>query len=181
MGEAYLLLHDCGNAKTAFDAVDKRFAKEKIGADAARSSRTSRRIRLGFALRSDARLMPASSRDRARACSVCHRLIACRALQVARNVRFFGARMRVSPGDVAESSPTVHGPAAPVAEGAAVQSAAAQRSIKMRAVGLTVRYHDKEAVRDVSLDAHANEVLALIGPSGCGKSTFLRSLNRMNG
>ncbi|WP_240488921.1 phosphate ABC transporter ATP-binding protein PstB [Labilithrix luteola] len=50
----------------------------------------------------------------------------------------------------------------------------------MKAVGLTVRYHDKEAVRDVSLDAHANEVLALIGPSGCGKSTFLRSLNRMN-
>ncbi|AKV04828.1 hypothetical protein AKJ09_11491 [Labilithrix luteola] len=34
MGEAYLALHDCGNAKTAFDAVDKRFSKEKIGADA---------------------------------------------------------------------------------------------------------------------------------------------------
>lgn len=34
MGEAYLALHDCGNAKTAFDAVDKRYAKEKIGADA---------------------------------------------------------------------------------------------------------------------------------------------------
>ncbi|AKV04827.1 Phosphate transport ATP-binding protein PstB [Labilithrix luteola] len=101
-------------------------------------------------------------------------------MQVARNVRFFGARMRVSSGDVTESSRSVHGRAAPVVEGAGVQSAAAQRSIKMKAVGLTVRYHDKEAVRDVSLDAHANEVLALIGPSGCGKSTFLRSLNRMN-
>jgi phosphate transport system ATP-binding protein len=51
---------------------------------------------------------------------------------------------------------------------------------KMRATGLTVRYGDKEAVKDVSIDVLSNEVLALIGPSGCGKSTFLRSLNRMN-
>jgi phosphate transport system ATP-binding protein len=50
----------------------------------------------------------------------------------------------------------------------------------MRAHGLTVRYGEKVAIRDVSLDVHANQVLALIGPSGCGKSTFLRSLNRMN-
>jgi phosphate transport system ATP-binding protein len=52
--------------------------------------------------------------------------------------------------------------------------------VKMRATGLTVRYGEKEAVKDVSLDVLENEVLALIGPSGCGKSTFLRSLNRMN-
>ena len=52
--------------------------------------------------------------------------------------------------------------------------------VKMRATGLSVRYADKEAVKDVTLDVHENEVLALIGPSGCGKSTFLRTLNRMN-
>jgi phosphate transport system ATP-binding protein len=52
--------------------------------------------------------------------------------------------------------------------------------VKMQAAGLTVRYGEKEAVKEVSLDVQSNEVLALIGPSGCGKSTFLRSLNRMN-
>ena len=51
---------------------------------------------------------------------------------------------------------------------------------KMRAEGLSVRYGEKVAVHDVTLEVRPNEVLALIGPSGCGKSTFLRSLNRMN-
>src|SRR5277367_1334118 len=50
----------------------------------------------------------------------------------------------------------------------------------MRARGLSVRYGDKVAIKDVDIEVHANQVLALIGPSGCGKSTFLRSLNRMN-
>jgi phosphate transport system ATP-binding protein len=52
--------------------------------------------------------------------------------------------------------------------------------LKMRASGLTVKYGEKVAIGDVSIEVHANQVLALIGPSGCGKSTFLRSLNRMN-
>jgi len=52
--------------------------------------------------------------------------------------------------------------------------------VKMRARGLWVRYGEKVGIQDVTIDVHANEVLALIGPSGCGKSTFLRSLNRMN-
>lgn len=43
-----------------------------------------------------------------------------------------------------------------------------------------VRYGEKQAIHDVSLDIGHNEVIALIGPSGCGKSTFLRCLNRMN-
>lgn len=34
MGEAYLVMHDCVNAKVAFDACEKRFSKEKIGAEA---------------------------------------------------------------------------------------------------------------------------------------------------
>jgi phosphate transport system ATP-binding protein len=53
-------------------------------------------------------------------------------------------------------------------------------AVKMRTTKLTVRYGDKIAVNEVSLDIRENEALALIGPSGCGKSTFLRSLNRMN-
>ena len=50
----------------------------------------------------------------------------------------------------------------------------------IRTTGLTARYGDFAAVKDVSLDFQANQVHALIGPSGCGKSTFLRSLNRMH-
>ncbi len=50
----------------------------------------------------------------------------------------------------------------------------------MRAKNVTIAYGEKVAVKDVSIDVHEHEVLALIGPSGCGKSTFLRSLNRMN-
>jgi phosphate transport system ATP-binding protein len=59
-------------------------------------------------------------------------------------------------------------------------SALPDAQIKMRSEGLTVRYGGKVAIKDVTIDVHNNEVLALIGPSGCGKSTFLRSLNRMN-
>lgn len=33
MGEAYMLMHDCTNAKLAYDACEKRFSKEKVGAD----------------------------------------------------------------------------------------------------------------------------------------------------
>lgn len=34
MGEAYMMMHDCANAKLAYEAVDKRFAKEKVGESA---------------------------------------------------------------------------------------------------------------------------------------------------
>lgn len=33
MGEAYMLMHDCANAKLAYEACERRFAKEKVGAD----------------------------------------------------------------------------------------------------------------------------------------------------
>ncbi len=45
---------------------------------------------------------------------------------------------------------------------------------------VNVYYGDKHAIKNVTLDIGANEVIAMIGPSGCGKSTFLRCLNRMN-
>ncbi len=45
---------------------------------------------------------------------------------------------------------------------------------------LNLYYGEKQALFDINVDVHKNEILALIGPSGCGKSTFLRTLNRMN-
>ncbi|MGH7820711.1 MAG: phosphate ABC transporter ATP-binding protein, partial [Candidatus Binatia bacterium] len=45
---------------------------------------------------------------------------------------------------------------------------------------LTLRYGEKVALSDISLEIPKNRVTAFIGPSGCGKSTLLRCLNRMN-
>lgn len=45
---------------------------------------------------------------------------------------------------------------------------------------LNLRYGDKKALLDISMDIPRNQITALIGPSGCGKSTLLRTLNRMN-
>jgi phosphate transport system ATP-binding protein len=50
--------------------------------------------------------------------------------------------------------------------------------LETRAV--TIRYGEKPAVREVSLEIPENRITAIIGPSGCGKSTLLRAFNRMN-
>ena len=34
MGDAYLLMHDCANAKVAYDACERRYSKDKIGIEA---------------------------------------------------------------------------------------------------------------------------------------------------
>ena len=52
--------------------------------------------------------------------------------------------------------------------------------VKLRTIGLAVRYSDTLALKDIDLGIPANRVTAIIGPSGCGKSTLLRCFNRMN-
>jgi len=56
----------------------------------------------------------------------------------------------------------------------------AEDRVKVRARRVNVFYGAAQALFDINLDMHLNQVTALIGPSGCGKSTFLRCLNRMN-
>jgi len=46
----------------------------------------------------------------------------------------------------------------------------------LRAEGLTKRYGDREALRDVSLSAERGELVAIIGPNGAGKTTLLSIL-----
>jgi phosphate transport system ATP-binding protein len=41
-------------------------------------------------------------------------------------------------------------------------------------------FGNAHAVKNISLQAEAHTVTALIGPSGCGKSTFIRCLNRLH-
>lgn len=40
-------------------------------------------------------------------------------------------------------------------------------------------YGEKQALKNIDISIHENEVTAIIGPSGCGKSTYLKALNRM--
>lgn len=44
---------------------------------------------------------------------------------------------------------------------------------------LTKTYGDTVAVRDLSLDVRAGELLVLLGTSGCGKTTTLKMINRL--
>lgn len=44
---------------------------------------------------------------------------------------------------------------------------------------LSVSYHGKKVLADVSLNINKGCITALIGPSGCGKTSFLSSLNRL--
>ena len=44
---------------------------------------------------------------------------------------------------------------------------------------LSKKFDDNEVLKDINLEIHKGDVVAIIGPSGCGKSTFLRCLNCM--
>ncbi|MEU1359000.1 ABC transporter ATP-binding protein [Micromonospora zamorensis] len=62
----------------------------------------------------------------------------------------------------------------------AADVAESPRAAPIRLQGIQKRYpNGSEAVRDLSLDVRAGELVVLIGPSGCGKSTVLRMINRL--
>lgn len=47
----------------------------------------------------------------------------------------------------------------------------------LNARNISVRFGDRDVLRDVSLTANAGEIVALLGPNGAGKTTLLRTLN----
>src|SRR5271163_2588553 len=51
---------------------------------------------------------------------------------------------------------------------------------KLHASGMNFFYGKFQALHNIEIKIHTNQVTAFIGPSGCGKSTFLRTFNRMN-
>lgn len=55
-----------------------------------------------------------------------------------------------------------------------------EKTAKFSIQSLDLFYGEFQALKSISMDIEANEIIALIGPSGCGKSTFLKTLNRMN-
>lgn len=50
----------------------------------------------------------------------------------------------------------------------------------LSAEGLTVRFGEKTALSDVSIEIPRGSTVSIIGPAGSGKTTLLRSFNRMN-
>jgi phosphate transport system ATP-binding protein len=79
-------------------------------------------------------------------------------------------------------------PAAPAAERGLAKPIAVReehgriehRDVVFSSRDVSVSYHGKPAVREITFDVYKNNITALIGPSGCGKSTLIRCFNRMN-
>lgn len=52
--------------------------------------------------------------------------------------------------------------------------------VKFEIEGLNIWFGAIHALKNVSLEIRANEILGIIGPANSGKTTFLRMLNRLN-
>src|SRR5690348_7546794 len=66
------------------------------------------------------------------------------------------------------------------AQAKVTQEKALQTGGSISVKNLNAFYGKFQAIRDVSFEVPANQILALVGPSGSGKSTLLRSINRIH-
>jgi phosphate transport system ATP-binding protein len=57
---------------------------------------------------------------------------------------------------------------------------AGDAAIKCQVENLNFFYGKLQALKDINMVFHANQVTAIIGPSGCGKSTLVRCFNRIH-
>ena len=62
----------------------------------------------------------------------------------------------------------------------ASQNHADGAAVKCQVEGLSFFYGKLQALKNINMVFHANQVTAIIGPSGCGKSTLLRCFNRIH-
>jgi len=53
-------------------------------------------------------------------------------------------------------------------------------NIKIKVRNLNVYFGKFQALKNLSMDIHQNEILSIIGPANSGKTSFLRCLNRLN-
>src|SRR5688572_18579447 len=67
-----------------------------------------------------------------------------------------------------------------VAAGIGAADASTGGQVKAQVEHLSFYYGKHRALKDISMEFHANKVTAIIGPSGCGKSTLLRCFNRIH-
>ena len=52
--------------------------------------------------------------------------------------------------------------------------------VKFDIQNLSIWFKEAQALKDVTMQVEAHEILSVIGPSNSGKTTFLRTLNRLN-
>jgi len=57
---------------------------------------------------------------------------------------------------------------------------AKKSKIKINIQNMNFYFDKKQAICDLNLDIHSNEILSVFGPAGSGITTLLRSLNRLN-
>jgi phosphate transport system ATP-binding protein len=50
----------------------------------------------------------------------------------------------------------------------------------IKVVNLNSHFGPLQALKNINLEIHKNEILGIIGPANSGKTTFLRALNRLN-